>query len=940
MRIKILLWIILAIAASACTRTSIQPVDEQKLRTESDSLVYANRNIDSLQVLLNRFSSEGNSYGEIAACRELGRCLRDASRFGDALDAHKRGLKVAEECCDTIQIIQALNNIGTDFRRMGILEDASTFHYKALTCSDLYSDKTSKTAVKNRVVSLNGIGNVQLTLGDLEQADSIFRMALKGEQSLGSALGQAINYANIGAIMEERGQKDSALVYYGKSLEFNEKANSKLGISLCRSHFGRIWEEEGNYDKAIAEYKIAYDLMNGQSDIWHALESALSLSRVNIARKNWTEARKYLNTSKAAAHKINSREHLAEVYRQEYLLEESTGHSKKALEAYIKSREYADSLASETAHSNIQRVRIQYEKEKKQAEIDTINRNWSIQREAQKKITSILALGVLLAFLAIGILVWSLILRGRNQRMAREMETMKSSFFTNITHEFRTPLTVIHSAADHILKGTPAESPYHRDAQDIIRHQKSLLSLINQILDIAKLTSGTNNSPEYSRGDIVGYIRMICESHQAYARSKEIRIIYAPAEKELEMDFIPDYIRQIVGNLLSNAIKFSAKGTDVLLSSNSTGNNFSLTVSDQGKGMSPEVLRDIFKPFYQAPDDSIAIGTGVGLSIVKLDVEAMHGSIEVHSAEGKGTIFNIVLPINCTEPVSRHFDLANTIIQEGFDENFEEETVNEDIIHDDRENATRILIVEDTPEVARLQMNQLNPDFNYYFARNGREGLEKAKEIVPDLIITDVMMPVMDGWELCRSIRSSQALNHIPVIMVTAKCSHEDKIAGLEAGADAFVEKPFHADELNVRVKKLLEQRSLLQKKWASEGESGDNADVPQASRKFVNDFTDAVNKCLISGELDHNLIAAALCVTRTQLNRKIKAITGLTTTEYISQIRISLAKKLLDNESLLIGDIAQRCGVDDVAYFSAIFKKATGYTPSRWRNRKKYPNS
>ena len=289
MRIKILLLIILAIAASACTRTSIQPVDEQKLRTESDSLVYANRNIDSLQVLLNRFSSEGNSYGEIAACRELGRCLRDASRFGEALDAHKRGLKVAEECCDTIQIIQALNNIGTDFRRMGILEDASTFHYKALTYSDLYSDKTSKTAVKNRVVSLNGIGNVQLTLGDLEQADSIFRMALKGEQSLGSALGQAINYANIGAIMEERGQKDSALFYYGKSLEFNEKANSKLGISLCRSHFGRIWEEEGNYDKAIAEYKIAYDLMNGQSDIWHALESALSLSRVNIARKNWTD---------------------------------------------------------------------------------------------------------------------------------------------------------------------------------------------------------------------------------------------------------------------------------------------------------------------------------------------------------------------------------------------------------------------------------------------------------------------------------------------------------------------------------------------------------------------------------------------------------------------------------------------------------------------------
>ena len=199
-------------------------------------------------------------------------------------------------------------------------------------------------------------------------------------------------------------------------------------------------------------------------------------------------------------------------------------------------------------------------------------------------------------------------------------------------------------------------------------------------------------------------------------------------------------------------------------------------------------------------------------------------------------------------------------------------------------------------------------------------------------------MPGMDGFEFCRRLRASGALNHIPVIMVTAKCTHEDKMAGLEAGADAFLEKPFHADELNVRVVKLLEQRSLLQQKWSSDIDDGsrDLSGVPESSRKFINDFTDAVNNCLKTGELDHNTIADALCITRIQLNRKVKAITGLTTTEYISRIRISLAKKLLDNPDMLIGDIAQRCGVEDVAYFSSVFKKATGYTPSGWRNRKK----
>ncbi|MGN0190849.1 MAG: tetratricopeptide repeat protein, partial [Candidatus Cryptobacteroides sp.] len=321
------LWILLAIAVGCSGGKDIHPGGDALTRKETDSLIYANRNIDSLSVLLERFASEGNTYGEVGACRELGRCLRDASRFEDAIDIHKRGLKAAGNCCDTLQIIQALNNIGTDYRRMGILEDASTFHYKALTYSDLYSDKSSKTAIKNRVVSLNGIGNVQLTLGDLELADSAFRTALAGERSLGSDLGQAINYANIGAILEEKGQKDSALFYYGKSLEYNEAAGSKLGISLCHSHFGRILENDGDYDGAIAEYEIAHSLMNGQSDIWHALESGLALSRVNIARKDWRSARKYLEESKAAAHKINSREHLSEVYRQEYLLEKSLGNS-------------------------------------------------------------------------------------------------------------------------------------------------------------------------------------------------------------------------------------------------------------------------------------------------------------------------------------------------------------------------------------------------------------------------------------------------------------------------------------------------------------------------------------------------------------------------------------------------------------------------------------
>ncbi len=912
------------------------------LRSQVDSAVYSAGDTDSLSALFAAYGREGNSYGEMAAALELGKRLRNESRFYDAIDVHKKGLAAAEKLRDTLQIVQALNNIGTNYRRLGILDEASSWHYRALSLCDQYSgtrNPEDRKALKNRVVSLNGIGNVQLTMGNDVEAEKAFRQALSGEASLGSALGQAINYANLGSILESRDMKDSARFYYEKSLEFNTLAKSDLGISLCHAHFGRLAEKEGDYANAIEEYRKAYEIMEGSSDVWHWLESAVSLVRAYINAGDLDRASFYLGKATKEAERISSMEYLAEVNRLDYLIQKQRGNSALALKSYVKSREYADNVTSEKNLNHIQNVRVGYERERKQNEIEMLNRSWEAERRSRNALLTMSLIALLLTVATIAVLIYLITLRNRNQKMLKEMETMKSNFFTNITHEFRTPLTVIHSAAGHIMKETPVDSPLHRDAEDIMRHGKSLLSLINQILDIAKLSSGSRCRPEYCRGDIVGYVTMICECHRPYARTRDISIIYSPAEPSVEMDFIPEYVKQTVSNLLSNAIKFSAEGRHIMLTSKCKDGDFILTVCDEGKGMAPEVLRNIFRPFYQAPDQSMSIGTGVGLSIVKLDVEAMNGRIEVHSAVGKGTVFIVALPLSCGEKLNRHFDFNDYVQPGAIREVVETECeANEDVVHEGMENATRILIVEDTPEVARLQMNQLNSDFNYYFAQNGAEGLERAAAIVPDLIITDVMMPGMDGFEFCRRLRASGALNHIPVIMVTAKCTHEDKMAGLEAGADAFLEKPFHADELNVRVVKLLEQRSLLQQKWSSDIDDGsrDLSGVPESSRKFINDFTDAVNNCLKTGELDHNKIADALCITRIQLNRKVKAITGLTTTEYISRIRISLAKKLLDNPDMLIGDIAQRCGVEDVAYFSSVFKKATGYTPSGWRNRKK----
>ena len=322
---KLILLLYFAAAVFTACRTEKTEQYSGELRKQIDSIVYANKNIDSLEILLSGWEESDNVLGVMVSCRELGKCLRDASRFSDAIDTHKKGLAAAERLRDTVQIVQALNNIGTDYRRIGILDEASSFHYQALTYCEQYSDQTGRTALKNRVVSLNGIGNVYLTMGNGDEAEDIFRQALKGEQALKSPLGQAINYANIGSILESRGQVDSARTYYQKSLEFNTEAGSALGISLCHAHFGRLAENAGDYDTAVDEYRQAYDIMDGESDVWHWLESCLSLARVEMARNNLRQASIYLDRAKSESEKISSLEPLAEAYRLEYLLNKKKG---------------------------------------------------------------------------------------------------------------------------------------------------------------------------------------------------------------------------------------------------------------------------------------------------------------------------------------------------------------------------------------------------------------------------------------------------------------------------------------------------------------------------------------------------------------------------------------------------------------------------------------
>lgn len=940
--------VLLLLLFAACGGKHI-PTPSVENRKKTDSLLMANRSIDSLQVWMERFAQQKNTYGEIAACRELGKRLRENSRFTEAIEVHKKGWQLAAQAHDTLQTIQAINNIATNFRRMGVLDEASSYHYQALAYCEAYSDKTDRSIQKASVVSLNGIGNIYLTLKNNEAAYNIFRRALEGERQLGSSLGQAINYANIGALFESDGKIDSARHYYRLSMQFNREAKSRLGISLCHTHFGRLYEKEQRLDSAIREYQHAYDLMLQSDDTWHWLESCLALARTHLDNGNAAAARSYLKKARQTAEKIHSPEHLAEVYHQEYRWQHLIGNDKAALEYFIKSRAYADSVTSEQSVAQVQNTRIHYERGRRQEEINLMEHNF-LNEKSMKQITQIVsAIILLLACVIIAFLWYFLRQRAYKQKMMRQLEQMRTNFFTNITHEFRTPLTIIQSAAQDVLRRLPEQSDFRRNMTDILHYEHHLLNLINQILDIAKMSSSQIALPDRKHGNIVDFISMICDGYTLYATEKHITLVYTPLQEVIEMDFIPDYIQKIMQNLITNALKFSKPDSEVRIILQAKDRSLLINVSDTGIGMTPEQKANIFKPFYQASNDGGNIGTGIGLSLVKLVVEALHGDIEVQTAPDEGSTFTVTLPL-CHEKNVQPFNMTeylNGITITPSEESSEGEVLTDDDSSD--ENATRILIVEDTHEVARYMVHQLNSDYRFYFATDGNEGLQKAEQLVPDLIITDIMMPGMDGFELCRCVRASELLNHIPVIMVTAKATHEDRIHGLEIGADAYLEKPFHADELNVRVEKLLEQRRLLREKFAltsstlpeaepkpetAQEPEPTEATMPEANRLFVEKFMDAVQGAITQGKIDYDALAYSLCLSRAQLNRKLKAITGYTTTEYILQIRIVLAKRLLDETDSPVWEIALKCGIDNTPYFNILFKKSTGMTPLQYKNR------
>ena len=872
----------------------------------------------------------------------------------ESIELNRRSLELNQRFGSEKRIAASHQNLGIAYSRRGDIAHAIEEYQKALS---ILEDMAPSRGLINLYYSL---ANIYIELEDMTQAEFFFMKGIRMADSSQSIQNQAFAKTSMASWYLDIKKYPEALASYEEALDFITENQFMVLLSTIQAGMGQTLFEMERLAEAEKWLKDALttSLENGRA--YQIVQSYLFLSRIAWEKRNVNLAGTYAEKGLSVAQDIQELKMTADLAEILVNVQKEKGNYAEALRMRELAIAMSDSSNTEEKKRAALRLEFQYNYEKMALQ-DSLENVAALQLQQadldRRTMTNWLLAGFLLLALASAMLLFNRFRVTRQQKQIiegekakldqangdlntanaklKELDDFKSHFFTNISHEFRTPLTVINGMARQIRR-EPTRW-LDKGADMIERNSDSLLHLVNQILDLRKLEAGKLNL-HLIQDDVIAFVRYNTGVFESLAQSRGVSLSFESKEEAIMMDFDPEKLSQVLQNLLSNAIKFTPEeGKVSCWIGLRDPHMLEIQVRDTGMGIAAEKLSMIFDRFYQvdSTDTRQEEGTGIGLSLTKELVQLMDGRIHVESQENIGTMFQVLLPVRQEAGVQAAAkwmgkdDVLSALSLPPISQRTESLSLTE---------RPKLLIIEDNPDVVTYLHSCLEETYELLSAFDGEEGIEIALESVPDLIITDVMMPKKNGYQVTEILKYDERTSHIPIVMLTAKADQGARIEGYKRGADAYLTKPFDQEELSVRLEKLWEIRQTLQKRYQGNTTPTPTEDPAiQQEDAFIQKVRGLVMSHLDDTSYKVDLMLKDLGISRTNFHRKIKALTGKTPSHFIRSIRVHHAQQLLrQSTDMQISEVAYAVGFADPAYFGRVFHEITGTSPGEWREKHK----
>lgn len=894
-----------------------------------------------------------------------GICHWSKGRYTDAIQSIKAGLPYLEQANYAKGLSAAYHNLGMNYSSMGDFSQAIEYYFKSLKAAEKMGEKGQLVMSS----TYNAIGVIFEHQQKYDQALQYYWLSYQ-KNAGADPRGQSGVLINIGTIHQLKGDFTKAISYLNQARTGFESIKEPIGVAMSDNHLGQVYLKMKQPDRAETFFRQALALgekANYQSSI---LTSLLGLGQVDNGQTN--QSLDYFEKAVRLAEQLQQKEERLLAYKGLSAAYAANGNYPKAYGFQSKWVALNDSVFNEESAKKIARVQAEYQSEKKQAEIELLKKDQEVSVVWRNAIGAGLLLTLVAGALVVSrqrlkiqknqaLLEQSKLVAEKNQqletqtrqlegqaetlatqaRQLQELDEVKSRFFANISHEFRTPLTLIIGTLTEKMRSlTDATDAVFRwnEVSVMNRNAQRLLQLINQLLDLSKIESG-NMELKLQTGVINDLLLINSASFSSMAEQRNIQYtVNLPADR-LTVNYQADQLEKVITNLLSNAFKFTPKGGSISLSAQRITKNekpvVQIAVDDTGTGIAAEQVDRVFERFYQGTTSLVGDqpGTGIGLSLVKEVVQLHGGSIRVESKTGPGARFVVELPFVESTETGGPALFSGRALAEGLP--FVPETSEPDSVAQANDDRPTLLIVEDNDDLRMFIRNQLRKHYRILERENGALGLETALENIPDLIVSDWMMPEMDGVELCRRIKTDERTSHIPVIMLTALATQDNKLTGLETGADDYLTKPFDSRELLVRVQNLIESRRKLRERFSRELRiEPTEIAVTSADEKFLKRVMKIVEDNLGNSAFSAEDFGREVGLSRMQLHRKLTALTGQSASDFIRLMRLKRAAQLLGGQAATVSEIAYEVGFNSLSYFAKAFREQFGVLPNEYASR------